>query len=481
MRGIAEMSEGVNVYVPKSNLPVLRLPRDQFYYFRDAGDADQFFREKYDDIISLHGSPLGKYYGIDAEWNRGRAVDDGVCWLQVSFKGLPVVVNDIYAMKAFPHWLKKILEDGRLIPCGRQIGGDLNRLLKGHGINVKQRLEIGQIAKTYEDGGSTGVKPLAERILNVTLVDKETGQSTDYERESSSRQPNEETLRYAATDALVHRLLASQLLQLVSAKLEGARQPQEFNIVKPGSLVDIIGGGRVVARGAVIKIGNYGGMGVSFRYGGQLVGQGKALVQVDEVIVPSWKLPCGYEDDNADEPNYLKGTPIGDVCKKGYSDMILLQTSHLRVPPPEEDAPELPKDPVAGIDSGSVNSAPSNRESEARRRKAGLSPFRTFPFTAKRVLTQMASDSGGVAVEPLGWRISTRNSGRFWWVKPLVLKLHTICWCSELSDTMSTLEFCDVVSPTLVTPIFTRLTSCKTSSKRYSTSSCCPVIEISRT
>jgi hypothetical protein len=64
-----------------------------------------------------------------------------------------------------------------------------------------------------------------------------------------------------------------------------------------GSLVEICHHQRTVAKGCILFLGNERGSGEEVRkWGDEYVGVGKAIIQIDDVLVPGYKPAIHYKD-----------------------------------------------------------------------------------------------------------------------------------------------------------------------------------------
>jgi hypothetical protein len=142
-----ELQEGV---VSPSSLPMIQIPADNIAFFDNGANLDTYilsfahlFPESDQDI----------YYGLDTEFER----DQTLTVLSLAFPQsmgraegmerddrIPVaVVIHLEKIKRtrFSETLRRLLEQPNMIPVGRQIGGDCNKLEDQYGIRINRRNE----------------------------------------------------------------------------------------------------------------------------------------------------------------------------------------------------------------------------------------------------------------------------------------------------------------------------------------------------
>jgi hypothetical protein len=102
-------------------------------------------------------------------------------------------------------------------------------------------------------------------------------------------------VEYGATDSLLSRMIAQKLLSLTMEGLAVFEEPPET--LQLGSLVEIYHHRcTAVAKGCILFLGNERGRGEVQKWGEEYVGAGKAIIQIDDVLVPGYKPPIHFKD-----------------------------------------------------------------------------------------------------------------------------------------------------------------------------------------
>ena len=157
-----------------------------------------------EEVSSIHGEGT-EFIGVAMEWNAFGS-DSSSQSLQVSFRDHPTYFFNLSKMEVkkpddFPGPLRELLSDIRLRSCGRNIGMDLARL-SDLGVNVKHRLELGQLGQLLKPGEASGLADLARIHLGV-FVDK------SLRLDDWSQYPTPvPMIVYACLDAKLSRVLA---------------------------------------------------------------------------------------------------------------------------------------------------------------------------------------------------------------------------------------------------------------------------------
>jgi hypothetical protein len=266
----------------------------------------------------------GCLVGLDTEWNPFDGTSDFTQRLALSIEGLPVYLFNLTEMKVqnatdFPDHLKKLLEDSRIIACGRNIGVDPARIAKLE-IVVRHQVELRDLALEVDPSmAKTGFADLTLKLFKVCL-DK--GPRTmDW-----SICPLPLTMqKYAALDGLVSRLLGRLLMRM-------ARQiPLNVDSKQVGHTVEIHIARKVVAKGKLLLVG--GQHGIAQRWGTMTIGKGKALTRVSNVLVPGQRPPFDYVHESNDSRSWKKNeVTLGDRFDAVYvmASPLRLHFPHLR-------------------------------------------------------------------------------------------------------------------------------------------------------
>jgi len=131
---------------------------------------------------------------------------------------------DCFSAERFPKALKQLLQNPKLVAVAVNISADAPRL-RALGVNLKNMVEIMEMAKQYEPKHSEGfgMQKLCSRLLNL-YVDK-FGQQADW----SGMQDSIDLKRYAALDAYLHWKLHSQLTKLLAAGKDNGAIPAGYS------------------------------------------------------------------------------------------------------------------------------------------------------------------------------------------------------------------------------------------------------------
>ena len=287
MHIFSELGDGVQAYKDpvRNDLGTFRINDEQYTYIRTQHDLSVWV-SSIRNTLQI-GSTTPMIVGLDCEWNLRDA--SLVRVMQLSFKHAPVGVIHLDAMgvrdsTTFPASLKSLLELPFLRPCGKSIAGDIARL-KGFDVTIRRFGELGTMAETHDPTiadipHGTKLSALCQRYLGLNL-DK-TGQCADY-----TQNPLPVNLQeYAASDALVSRVLAEKIMKNIAATELVTEDPIGLS---QGCEVHVFLGGKAVARGTCEFVG--GTNGEYLRVGKKNVGKGSSLVRLQHVLVPNAKLP----------------------------------------------------------------------------------------------------------------------------------------------------------------------------------------------
>jgi hypothetical protein len=315
-----ELRDGVVPYNPNPNVPSLMLSEEDYRFFTTTDAVDNFVLASLDILDSLEGNQC--YYGLDLEWNHN---SPRTSLLQVSFEGLPALVIHLHKMSVFPKELKAILQMEKFVACGRSIAGDLNRLSE-LGVKVARSVELDLLAKTHNPDQHTGLAELAITYCNLKIDNKEWGQNADYEVDELPVP----LVEYGAIDSILSRMIAQKLLSLTMEGPAAILEPP--STLQVGSLVEICHHRRAVAKGCILFLGNERGRGEVRKWGDEYVGAGKAMVQIDDLLVPGYKPPIRFKDKKNPEANWPEDATLGmlhDIEGAGF--MVVCRLASLRV------------------------------------------------------------------------------------------------------------------------------------------------------
>jgi len=137
-----------------TSLPAIKIPEQDIMVFEKSNPAENFFFS----VIDHFPNNQDMYYGLDTEFEV--ALSQQLPVLSLSFSRqlndgstntttLPrVVVLHLHKMgRRFPSSLKRLLQQENMIPIGRQIGGDCDKLKEQYGINIARRVELRNLCK----------------------------------------------------------------------------------------------------------------------------------------------------------------------------------------------------------------------------------------------------------------------------------------------------------------------------------------------
>lgn len=205
--------------------PTVGINMDKISYISSVTAANNFalaYLYENGNFLTNQVRPKNIYYGLDTEWNSYDGTATITRVMQLSFPRVNVVVMNLHLMgvrqkEDFPSDLKSLLENKHLVPTGRQVGIDVKRL-KNLGVNIDQWLELRGLAlRDNADIEGTSLNQLSKRYLGYAI--NKFGQTEDWSRNPL---PNH-LIQYAAVDALVSRLVAEEILRLITKKKSDGR------------------------------------------------------------------------------------------------------------------------------------------------------------------------------------------------------------------------------------------------------------------
>lgn len=310
--------------IPRSDtdLPRLDIDENNVEYLATVRDMDRVARA----FLSKYSSNNGKVvFGFDAEWNRG---ETGIRIFVVSFPNEEIKLFDLNAAgifdeSNFPPSVKSLLEKEHLIPTGVNVGGDCGRM-RTFGVRMTRWYELIDMAKLIKPlMESYGMKHLVPEFL-AAAIDKH-GQHGDY-----SVSPLPQNLQqYAAIDGAVSRVLYQVFRKQLSA-LEVETVLQEPTSLVEHQTYDLVLGGEKVAKVKMIHCGKKSRKGEVIKWGTTTLIQGKAIIQIEEVLFPTIMPPFSYtahKDDLRDRSWNKKDRTIQQLFECNVN--ILVNTSSL--------------------------------------------------------------------------------------------------------------------------------------------------------
>jgi 3'-5' exonuclease len=286
-------------------LPRLELLEGKdFVFFSSIGPFEDFVMSSWDEYIE-HAD---KHVGLDTEFDRHT---QELYVISVSIWTLPVIVLHMVGLDGLPSQMKRLLEKEDFIFCGRQAGGDCNKIEQQHGVRVKHRLELGNLAlrdrpELARVKGGTSLASLVESYLAVRCpIDKDIGQAADY----STKWLSSELQLYAAADAYCHRVVAIEVQKSLATKhVESSTGPRTID---NNVIVRLNFQGKVVAEGCV-KF--HGSSGRQMWWGSNTLGKHDCLVQITKVLCPNHIPSRRYTDKYSPEKEWPESaTTLGHL------------------------------------------------------------------------------------------------------------------------------------------------------------------------
>eukprot|EP00978_Attheya_sp_CCMP212_P001889 scaffold3902_cov53-Attheya_sp.AAC.8 len=275
----AELELGVKPYQPPNpNCPQASLADDAYVYANTMQDIT---------VLMLAGLALLRndtsnrscIAGLDAEWNQGSSITNVI---QLSLNNERVWVLDLFSAgilleKDVPPVtvMKQFFEHKELLFVGVSAGTDASRL-RGLGINIEEWIELGAYARKLDPALSkTKLSFLSETFLHVA-VDK-SGQNANWNQNPLPP----DLIRYAAIDAILHRLLYVELTRLMQEKgiVDGRGFIEPPQGLHEGSVVEYLLFRKTRAVATIVFVG---GGGQTRRWGAVTVGSGKTLIRLTE-------------------------------------------------------------------------------------------------------------------------------------------------------------------------------------------------------
>jgi hypothetical protein len=214
-KSFPELKEGVVPYAPPDNdgYACTTIDECDYKYITNVDDTNNFALSLYNEG-SLGGGTTDKvHYGLDAEWNAFDGTSHITRCIQIAIPGASTAVCHLHpAMNisnssSFPADLKRLLEDKRIVPVGRGVGGDISRLRK-LGVKIKQWQELPGLALAVNPSiHSTSLNSLSKVFIGSAL--QKFGQREDY----SCHRLEKQVVEYAALAARVSIMIAQKIHQ----------------------------------------------------------------------------------------------------------------------------------------------------------------------------------------------------------------------------------------------------------------------------
>lgn len=206
-----ELTDETTPYVRSGTLPLMELPSMSFY--NTSNRLEQYLLSCTEEINT--SSP---YYGLDTEFEYAGGE---LTILSLSFSTFPTMVISSYELKSkVPIILKKILSSKERFACGRNVGGDCNKLESQCGVYIPRRYELSTLClmdkpELRTTKGGTGVAHLTETYLHVRLpIEKLVGQSSSF----ATKNLSQGLILYAAADTYCHRLITEKIMNSLQQK-----------------------------------------------------------------------------------------------------------------------------------------------------------------------------------------------------------------------------------------------------------------------
>ena len=135
-----KIQRGIVPFEKVGSLPRLELvEQSDFICFSVLDPFEHYIMAHWDSI-----EKADKYVGLDTEFDR---VSHELYVISISISTLPVIVLHLVGLEGrLPSQMARLLKRDEFVFCGRQAGGDCNKIEQQHGIRVKNRLELGTLA-----------------------------------------------------------------------------------------------------------------------------------------------------------------------------------------------------------------------------------------------------------------------------------------------------------------------------------------------
>ena len=325
-----ELNEDVRPYVPEAADGLIQaiINETEYIELTSVTEANHWALLAINSLDALIDDKI--YFGLDSEWNIHDGSQDITRLVQVKFPDEIMERTAIFNLNQmgcfetnrFPKQVRRLLQHHKLIAAGINIGNDAKRLDK-MGVKLVETLDLAILAKSLGDDGRSGkyqgfgMKALCARYLKL-IVSKH-GQDADY---SSVPLPHS-LAQYAALDAKLSYTLARHLIEFERSKNPSGPLtiPDDLN---EGKEVDIFYASKTVARGRIEYIGKSGRR----KYWGSMpVGNGKAIVCLEEVYVPGVLPPFSFHPSNSDKEKGRiawdkKNTTLKQILESGFPSLV---------------------------------------------------------------------------------------------------------------------------------------------------------------
>jgi hypothetical protein len=167
---------------------------------------------------------------------------------------------------------------------------------------------------------------LSRRYCRLKVGNKEYGQDANYEVDILPTA----LIKYGAIDAMMSRMVAWELLRLTASTNLTIQVPPAS--VRVGMAVYVMWYGKKRASGIVITIGNDRGRGEACKWGEHLVGSGKVLARVVNVLDPEFKPKFLFVNRSDPDDDWPKGSTLATIrAKVGQVFTLMLSKSQLAI------------------------------------------------------------------------------------------------------------------------------------------------------
>ena len=264
-----ELHEGT---VTATSLPMIEVPDDDIAFFDESTPLSDF-------ILSFaHLIPdRDIYYGLDTEFERdGRLTVLSIAFPRTMESRLPVaIVVHLHKITRFPDGLKRLLEQPNMIPAGRQIGGDCNKLEEQYDVKINRRIELNNLCRLDRDLSSYGLKNLMEEYLECTYpMNKSAAQTASYAKSEMTGTDRQ----YCALDALVSLWVCHRAMSSLAKEGEAADPHPTLQV---GKRCKVTHNNREIAVGTLRFVG---ARGEQRRWGGKTLGRSDCLVAIESLV-----------------------------------------------------------------------------------------------------------------------------------------------------------------------------------------------------
>ena len=353
-----DIGRGVVPFEKCGGLPRLELLelRD-FVYFSCMESFGNFVMTHWDDI-----EKADKHVGLDTEFDRHT---HELYVISVSISTLPVIVLHMVGLDGLPSEMEHLLKREEFIFCGRQAGGDCNKIEQQHGVSIKHRLELGTLAlrdrpEMARIKGGTTLASLVESYLGLRCpIDKDIGQNADY----STKTLSSDLKLYAAADAYCHRVVAIAMQKSLANKhAELSFGPRTID---NGVVVRLNFRGKVVAEGSILF---HGSSGRQMRWGSRTLGKNDSLIRISKVVVSSHVPSHRYVDKLSPENEWPQSaTTLGQLWDSEHIQFldVAWPLCNLTVVPSMQGGAAL-KEPVQQLGTNTNNKGQVNEDNNEK-------------------------------------------------------------------------------------------------------------------